>query len=268
MALPVILTRPAHRNAALAQRLASDGCKVLSLPALKLVPTALDISQLPLPGAFDILVFVSSYAVEQYLGLLQDRLGTLVWPHRTIAATVGQASAQPLYRSGSIPSDLIVHPTDTSTGSDSEALWALLVQRDASMRKVLVLRGQAGREWLGRQFEQAGASVQRLSLYQRQPEIWTNDDAREITGVLKGPNPPVFLLTSSESVDALYANIQRYQLTSEWLRSTFVVIHDRISSHLQSILQSSSLCTSPTIVQCAPTDESIYQTIKSVSLRT
>src|SRR5690606_13594117 len=161
----VVLTRPQGKNAQLASRLAADGWQALALPALTLHPLITDAAQLPAPDDYDLVVIVSSNAVKFYLDLFAQRGNGDSWPARTLAATVGHASARPLYDSGLIPHAQILHPDAEAQGQDSEALWVLLQPRLHQLGRVLIVRGESGREWLGAQCEEAGSRVQRLGLY-------------------------------------------------------------------------------------------------------
>lgn len=259
----VILTRPEHRNAALATRLENNGITAACLPALRLQPLATSAQHMVWPDSFDLVVFVSSHAAQSYLDRIHDLRPGMPWPDHVRLATVGHASAQPLYQAGFIPEELIFHPEPGCTGQDSEGLWDVLQAVLPDIRRVLIVRGQAGREWLGGQFEQHGIQVSRLSLYQRIPEEWTTDQARALIDALKTGRPVVFLLTSSESVDAVHVNVQRLELMQQWAQCRFIVIHERISARLQTILQASGLYARHPIMICAPSDDAICRAIHS-----
>lgn len=259
----VILTRPEYRNVALANQLQNEAFDVACLPALRLRPLARSAQQMLWPNDFDLVVFVSSHAAQSYL----DRISTLrpgsPWPGHVRVATVGYASAEPLYHAEHIPRERIVHPDPTSPNQDSEGLWEALQPMLSQIRRVLIVRGQAGREWLGAQFEQQGIQVTRFSLYQREPEAWTDEQARVLTNALMTRRPTVFLLTSSESVDAVHANMQRLDLMSQWADCRFIAIHERISDRLHTILRTAGLQARHPIMICAPNDDAICQAIRS-----
>lgn len=259
----VVLTRPEHRNTTLAARFKDDGINAACLPALRLQQLVSSAHHLLWPDDFDLLVFVSGHAAQLYLDQLRALRPDTVWPQHVLAATVGYASAEPLYQSDFVPAKLILHPEQGVLGQDSEGLWRVLQPKLPQIQRVLIVRGQAGREWLGAQFESHGVRVTRLSLYQREPEVWSAGQVRELVNALKGGQSPVFLLTSSESVDAVYANMQRLTLLSEWAQCRFIVIHERISTRLQTILKASGLSARYPVKICAPSDDAIYQAIRS-----
>lgn len=256
-----ILTRPEHRNAMLAGRLQDAGIDVSCLPALGLQPLVPSAQEMCWPDDFDLVVFVSSHAAKSYLDRLSELRPGMNWPPGTRLATVGHASAQPLYQAGYIPHESIYHPEPANPNQDSEALWDVLQVVLPQIKRVLIVRGQAGREWLGAQFEHYGVDVTRLSLYRREPEVWTHGQTAKLRRALDAGQSTVFLLTSSESVDAVHANMQRLDLMPQWAGCRFVAIHERISDRLHTILRAAGLHARHPVSICAPNDDAICQAI-------
>lgn len=246
----IVLTRPAGRNEPIATELVEHGMRVMILPALTL--EVLDDQQVPLANAYDLLVFVSRQAVATYFDLYRG-----AWPGNVCAAAVGQATAQAL--SEYVPGACILAPEATSA-QDSEALLALIDQGSHSFGRVLILRGQQGREWLADEFERRGATVMRHALYRRTPTLWTREQYED---VFSG-RPGVMLLTSIESLEAVHQGVQRYGLS--WPNTLrFVVIHARIAQRLQSILQGSGAAGVPWVKICVPNEPAIFQAILAAS---
>lgn len=260
----VILTRPLHRNRPLAVRLQTKGWKVVDLPALALTPQLPSTERFPLPEAFDAIVFVSSFAANVYLDGLRKWQPAMAWPAHTLAVTVGHASAVPLYQSGFIPVSQIVHPSPHNGGHDSEALWARLQADKPDIRRVLVLRGQTGREWLGARFEEAGATVQRLAIYHRRAAHWNAQQHQDLREALQHPDKAIMLLTSSEGVKALHGQIAGLGLLSAWAAVRFIAFHQRIATELQSILQESCLTLQHPVMLCEPSDTAFCQMLDSL----
>lgn len=259
----VILSRPAHRNAELAQRIKADGLGVVCLPALQLLPLVTTVQQMVWPDDFDLVIFVSGHAAQAYLDNLTTLRPRAIWPDQVRVATVGYSSARPLYMSDIVSDHLIMHPEPGTLGQDSEGLWSVLQSVLPEIKNVLIVRGQSGREWLGQQFEKAGINVTRLSLYRREPVVWQTEQVEQLKLAFRSDVAPVFLLTSSESVDAVYANMKRLDMMQQWAGCQFVVIHERISTRLQTILQALGRYASHPIKVCAPCDDAIYQAIRS-----
>jgi len=268
-----VLTRPEGRNDRLAARLNLAGIETLSLPALSLRPMQSAQFKTPLPRDYDLIVFVSGSAVRYYL----DQLACApesepVWPESTLLATVGQASARPLYQARGVIHRNIVHPRLPDQQQDSEALWSILQPLAHQFKRVLIVRGETGRDWLGRQLEQAGACVHRLGVYRREPAIWSSAQTRLLKERLEQGGPIVCLLTSSEGVAAVNANIEAHGLGTLWERVRFVVIHARVARRLQSIGPDMSNGMAgpgrahPQVVKiCSPDEDAIFEAIVSVA---
>jgi uroporphyrinogen-III synthase len=156
----VLLTRPAEESMALAASLSEAGIFSGSLPLL-------DIEALPVTaeqqtvfaelGRYCAVIVVSKPAARLALQQLDRAWPQLPW------FSVGAATAQVLADHG-----LNVHYPQT--GDDSEALLALPSLREAIAgpgARVLILRGEGGRELLAERLREQGASVDYLELYRR-----------------------------------------------------------------------------------------------------
>ena len=258
--LKVFLTRPEGRNGSVPRRLREQGMAVAELPALAVQPLAAP-EPLPPPGYYDVVVFVSRYAVQRYFEQL--RAGGENWPPQTIAATVGASSAQALLQAG-ISASCIVHPPVDAPAQDSEALLAVLHAHRVAMKRVLIVRGTQGREWLGGELRRRGISVDFLPIYERVPAAWPEASFNHLVQALQHPADCVFLLTSSEGVQAMAARLQEAGLLAAWSKAAFIVIHERIGATLQSVLASHDADVSR-LASCLPDDDSIVQAICAVA---
>lgn len=137
---------------------------------------------------FDIAFFVSPNAVNYGLdGLLKSR----AWPARLQAATVGKGSERALRARGF--SEVIA----PDSGFDSESVLALPAFAEEAVRghRVLVLRGDGGRDLLGETLVARGAEVEYLSCYRR---FCPEADASALLDPLRRHQIDALLLTSSE----------------------------------------------------------------------
>ncbi|WP_341521989.1 uroporphyrinogen-III synthase [Pseudomonas sp. G.S.17] len=159
----LLLTRPAEESAALAQTLADLGIFSSSLPLLEIEPVPLSPAQRSILDDLDhysAVIVVSKPAARLGLALLDE-----LWPVPPIQPwfTVGEGTAQLLQE----------HNLDVSwpeQGDDSEALLDLPKLQHAvalPASRVLILRGEDGRELLAERLRQLGASVDYLPLYRR-----------------------------------------------------------------------------------------------------
>lgn len=259
----VFLTRPEGRNGSVPQRLRALGMRVTELPALALQPFTPQC--LPLPQDYDVVVFVSRHAVQRYLALLADAgHGGTGWPTATVAATVGASSARALLQAG-LPPASIAHPPADASAQDSEALLEVLLERGCTLKRVLVVRGTQGREWLGRTLTEQGARVDFLPVYERVPAVWSDDTWAALEAALQRPEQCIFLLTSSEGVQAMAGRLNAGGLAKPWAESVFVVIHERIAATLQSVLAPYSGLGVGRLALCMPDDDSIVEAIHAVA---
>src|SRR6202007_3261677 len=143
------------------------------------------------------------------------------------------------------PAYRVISPSvaaDDDTGRfDSEALFAAL---EASLgtggfegRRVLIVRGDGGREWLAERLREAGAQVETAAAYRRvvpEPPIaaWT-----QVHALLEGA-PHAWLVRSSEGVRNL-DELAREHLTAgeivELRHAPLVAPHPRIAETARSM---------------------------------
>lgn len=157
----VLLTRPAEESKALAASLSDAGIFSSSLPLLDIEPLPVTPDQQAVfrdLGRYCAVIVVSKPAARLALKQLNQVWPGLPW------FSVGAATAQVLTDHG-----LNVHYPQT--GDDSEALLQLPALGEAIAARpgarVLILRGEGGRELLAERLREQGASVDYLELYRR-----------------------------------------------------------------------------------------------------
>ena len=147
----VVVTRPRELAEPFARLLEQHGARAFVFPALEIQP-------LPAPPAlariaeFDLVVFVSPSAVRTTLSAL---------PRRLTAAAIGAGTARELERAGIGP---VLAP---AAGADSEALLALPQMQQLGGKRVLIVRGEGGRELLAQSLSERGARVEYAECYRR-----------------------------------------------------------------------------------------------------
>ena len=156
--LGVVITRPRAPAEALAATLAAAGARPFVFPALAIEP-------LPIPASLsveldtcELAIFVSANAVEHGLALVHQHGA---WPARAPVAAIGEATARALRNSGF---SAVISPTGRH---DSESLLALDELKSVDGRKILIFRGQGGRELLREALESRGAHVTYVECYRR-----------------------------------------------------------------------------------------------------
>jgi len=157
--LTVLVARPARREDDFSTRLAALGARVHRFPAMAIEPLDTPESRalLATVSDFDKVVVVSSNAASLALA----RLDRAVLRERGPAwFAVGAGSAAPLHEAGIAASC----PADHAT---SEGLLALPAFADVTGQRVLIIRGEGGRDVLRAGLVARGASVTFCELYRR-----------------------------------------------------------------------------------------------------
>ncbi len=216
----VVVTRPAHQAHGLVAALEALGARPIAFPALEIVPprdlAALD-AVIDRLDTFHMAIFISPNAVEHALGRIRTRRGGL--PPRLQVAAVGRGSARELKRLGVVPQ--VVPPAR----ADSEALLALPELQEAAVRgrRIVIFRGEGGRELLAETLRARGAEVVYGEAYRRaRPE-------RDVGTLLRHwarHEIDVVTVTSNEALANLFEMVG--QLGRRWLRETpLVVVSER-----------------------------------------
>jgi len=263
MTLPplAVLTRPAGRNDALAQALRAEGWDVLDLPALRIVPLPADADTLARPQGHDLAVFVSGTAARLYLGQLRDVAGMQQWPAEVAAACVGPGTARalrdsPLWN----PAAELLHPGPQDGSYDSEALWQILQERGLRPRRVLLVRGTAGRDWLAGRLAGQGAQVLPYAVYAREPAPWPAAAVAALAARRDAGGQAHWLVTSGEGLAALREQARQAGLLPWWLGGRFVATHPRLAERLAA----EDGAPAPGMVKiCLPEDAAIVQAFRS-----
>lgn len=163
MATPdtVLVTRPEGQQQGMMALLEKAGWHALHVPALRIEPLAISDADRRLLMDLDqyhAVFFVSTNAVSLGVEAMDDYWPQ--WPLGVHWLAVGEATAAAMEAAG-LPAE---HP---DVGNDSESVLALDCLQDLREKKVLVLRGEGGRELFGRRLRDRGARVDYISLYRR-----------------------------------------------------------------------------------------------------
>lgn len=159
----IAVTRPQAQAGELGRAIAAQGGQPFYFPLLEISP-AVDAAPLQVAAArletCALVVFVSPNAVRYGLpGLLQGRR----WPSGVRPVAVGPGTVRALAEAG------VTDCLCPSERFDSEALLELPELSAAAVagQRVLILRGNGGRELLGDTLAARGARVERVTCYQR-----------------------------------------------------------------------------------------------------
>ena len=217
--ITILVTRPAQQAGNLVAAISAAGGNPLLFPVLEIRDVKDPRPLLELIehlDAFDLAIFISPNAVNRAMNLI---LAQRPLPPALKIAVVGQGSARELKQFGI---NEVIAPT---TRFDSEALLDLAELQQMEGKRVVIFRGDGGRELLGDTLVQRGATVKYAECYCRaRPDTdiapllqaWADDALHAI------------VVTSSEGLRNLFAMVG--DAGQSWLRKTpLFVPHARIA---------------------------------------
>ena len=253
----VIVTRPAREAALWVQQLEIAGIAAEAMALIDITPLSSPADVQALKNAWEALdsyaacMFVSGYAVEQFFkqkrpfahdkrahlaikSIANRNLGQILLNVRFMAPGPGTVAA---LRAVGIPASQIDAPALDASQFDSQALWQVVGERDWSGCKVLIVRGQSagnqgasGRDWIARQWQGAGASVEFVSVYQRCAPVWDEARLQRVRQAAKdGSN---WLFSSSEAVANLVGMPGLQGI--DWQGARAIATHPRIAQAVRA----------------------------------
>lgn len=230
--LLAVLTRPQGRSLALSEALVRQGWEVLDCPALEI--TSMPLAQreaLPLPESYDLVIFVSVPAIEAYHQQRHQGGFTTSWPVNTKIGCVGQASALAIRQYFGDQVQLL--QPDIKGPQDSEGLWSVLNRQAPPLRRVLIVRGQDGRDWLASQLRKKGVSVDFHVAYCRKSATWSDENLKAFKHFALTGKHPVWLLTSLHGIRSVLAQLEAQSLLEWAAECRFIVTHPRQAEALR-----------------------------------
>lgn len=260
LATRVIVTRPAADAAHWVQQLQQSGFEAEALPLIEIASASAgeDVAALKLVwqtlGSYAACLFVSGNAVEHFFK--QKRLVTRGGKAQAATEMIanGASEQQPsslrflapgpgtvaaLVAAG-VPVDQIDAPSVEAPQFDSQALWAVVGSKNWQGQRVLIVRGQSesegksaaapGRDWIARQWQAAGATVDFVSVYQRRaPDLSHTQLQRAEAASADGS---IWLFSSSEAISNLV--LQADLSAARWHHARAVATHPRIADAARS----------------------------------
>ncbi|MBI5908987.1 MAG: uroporphyrinogen-III synthase [Betaproteobacteria bacterium] len=231
----VVVTRPAGQTAHLAALIRAAGGEPVLFPALEILdaenlqPLAALVERLE---AFDLAIFVSANAVDKALALVQARRA---WPAGLRVATVGRGSERALERHGFAA---VIAPGERF---DSEALLALPELKDVAGKRVVIFRGDGGRELLGDTLAARGATVEYAECYRRsRPKA----DTALLLALWQQRQLDAFTVTSSEGLTNLHDMLG--EAGRQCLKNTpLYAPHERIAAAARALGVQTVVLTGP-----------------------
>ena len=217
--LGILVTRPARQAAGFARKVAALGGEPVIFPAITILPpadpAALERAHASL-ATYDIAIFISPNAVEY--GAPDPRR----WPARIAVLAPGPGTAEALAAAGI---DGVRIPETTF---DSEGLLELPELTDVRGKRVLILRGDGGREHLAESLRSRGARVDAVACYRRAQPC---SGVRGLAEAFRDGRIDVVTITSSEALDNLWS-IADDAIRAAWRARFTFAPHPRIAAHV------------------------------------
>ena len=215
----IVVTRPQNQAQELADLIRAEGGCAILFPALEILEADDPRPLHQLIGRleqFDLAIFISANAAEKAMGEIVARRSL---PDTLKFAAIGSGSRKALQHFGVKE---VIYP---ATRFDSEALLELPQLRDVAGKRIVIFRGQGGREWLGETLAKRGARVEYVECYRRAKPA---SDTAPLERLWADKKLHAITVTSSEGLRNLYEMMG--ETGRELLRKTpLFVPHHRIA---------------------------------------
>jgi uroporphyrinogen-III synthase len=226
MTRPVVITRPLAQADSLAQQVAAMGRDAVIFPLLEIHPLP-DQAELRAAlgdlSAYAMVAFVSPNAIDAAFAVLRN------WPAQVALAVMGEGSRAALARHGVTDANaIIVSPRDAQR-TDSLTLLAALDLAALRGKRVLILRGESGRELLAYALREAGVQVTQVAAYRRMAPALDQARRAQLRNLVDSEND--WIVTSSEALRILMQMVQQAADSSgvvKMQQQTIIVPHVRI----------------------------------------
>jgi len=193
----VLVTRPRDQAENLARLIESQGGEAIRFPVVEIAELQ-DTRKLRAIidrlENFSLAIFISPNAVRRGMHLINSRRGAL--PPNLRVACVGSGSARELSRCG------IGNVIVPGENFDSEALLELSELQRVEGRKIVIFRGEGGRELLGNTLKARGATVEYAECYRR---VRPNADFTPVLHRWERGEVDIVCITSADGLRNLFA---------------------------------------------------------------
>ena len=221
----IVVTRPAGQAHRLADLIRAAGGRAILFPALEIRDVA-DTRPLERLVArleeFDLVIFVSANAVNRAMSLIAARRAL---PAKLKFATVGAGGLRELQRFG------VKEAICPASRFDSEALLELPQLQDVNGKRVVIFRGQGGRELLADTLTERGAKVECAECYRRAKPA---ADAAAWLELWQKHAPDAVTVTSSEGLRNLF-EMAGQKGRNMLIKSNLFVPHPRIAEAARAL---------------------------------
>ncbi|BBB66357.1 hypothetical protein UNDYM_2104 [Undibacterium sp. YM2] len=229
----VILTRPLAQAQDFARQVKAMGREVAHFPLLEIVAlednTAL-ITQIGQLQDYALIAFVSPNAIEAFFRHVVNLPANLTF------AVMGEGSRAKLAEYGVNDQTATILRPRNLLKTDSETLLAELDLKALRGQKVLIIRGESGRELLADALRAHGVEVVQVAAYRRVKPVLNDENEKYLTQLLETGND--WVITSSEALRNLCDYVEALKLNSgvaKMQRQHLLVPHSRIEETARSL---------------------------------
>lgn len=241
----IVVTRPANQAAPLAEAIRAAGGHAILFPVFEILETA-DIQPLidviDRIESFSLAIFISPNAVVHAMNQIAARRA---WPPGLRAVAIGKGGVKELKRFGI---NEVIAPT---CSFDSERLLDMPPLQSVAGQRVVIFRGDGGRELLGDTLTARGAQVEYVECYRRaRPRA----DAAPLLKAWERNEVHAVTVTSSEGLRNLFEMVGK--LGQSWLRRTPVFVpHPRIAAAAREL-------GCGNVIESTPGDEGLIEALQ------
>jgi uroporphyrinogen-III synthase len=220
--LGVLVTRPQHQAMPLCRLLATRGASTFLLPAIEIKPLTERRALAARLGAlenFDLIIFTSANAVRFGAALLDQR--------RDLAlAAIGPATVRALNQAGY---RVAAQPTEDF---DSEGLLRNAKLEHVAGNRILLIKGEGGRDLLQQELARRGAHVTVADVYRRERANPAKEQLAALEAHFTAGAIHVITATSAEIAANLLA-VATPALRGDFERTHWVVPGERVARSLR-----------------------------------
>lgn len=215
----IMITRPAHQAENLVEGIKTKGGETFLFPTLAIEPAHLSNEckdKIELVNHFNMIIFISPNAVEHGLNQI---LAISQLSDEVQLATIGQGSAKALNTYLGKQPDIV-----PEENFNSEGLLATEAMQDVANKRILIVRGNSGRELLKQTLQERGALVEYFDAYQR---IKPATDTTDLEQYLQNNQIAAIVITSAESLKNL-TEMTPEKVSPQLLQVPLLLINNRL----------------------------------------
>lgn len=219
----ILVTRPRHQAENFLNVMEQYGMEGISFPAIDIAEKILDAAEIEVLNnleQYNIAIFISSNAVDYAMKVLKSN--NVVFPDNLLVATVGPTTKQKL-----LDNNVSVDITPDYDYS-SEGLLACPEMQGLEDERIIIFRGEGGREILARKLQQRGAEVEYLDCYTR---VVPDVDVSDVEKKFRNNEIAAVTITSVSSVNNLMAMLKNVH--EELTKVLFVAASNRIADECE-----------------------------------